>query len=447
NTCIILLEVLSPAAPARFAAQLLILSFLNSLFQAVADNSLLDANVDGKVAVRVLIMEVIIPTLLDIKFFGAGKESFNDLIYKNIQAQIIHDNPGGIVKLIKQAFKFFYGDLNPALGRRINLVLGSALTTFERDRLKDALTQRIKQFSDNASSSNSPQPGTVSEHEQASSLTAGSVLSVVEMSPTDTATEVSLSLPTITIRFDDTIQAANVQAQLIGYNGTIIPMNYGVIGETLFFNLVGSLQANTSYTMSLQAGSVQGTTTGALNQALEWSFVADDSSLASGSSALVANTGGVGLRLRSSPSTSAGIVTTLAEGTRVTVTGNSVQASGYTWYPVQTQSGQTGWSATGNWLTAVDQYGFRQGGDVNVGNTSGFGLRLRVDPGESSPIITTLSDGTTVKLTGDPVYADGYSWFPVQTADGVDGSSAVARWLIPYSQSAASQLVVRTMAA
>jgi N-acetylneuraminic acid mutarotase len=447
DTCIVLLEVLSPAAPARFAAQLLILSFLNSLFQAVADNSLLDANVDGKVAVRVLIMEVIIPTLLDIKFFGGAKESFNDLIYKNIQAQIIHDDPGGIVKLVKQAFKFFYGDLNPALGRRINLVLGSALTAYEEERLKDALTQRIKQFSDNASSSNSQQPGTVSEHEQATDLSANSGLSVIEMSPVNTATEVSVSLPTITLRFDDTIQAANVQAQLIGYNGTIIPLNYGVIGETLFFNLLGALQANTSYTLSLQAGSVQGTTTGALNQALQWSFVTDDSSLTSGSSTLVANTGGVGLHLRSSPSTSAGIITTLAEGTRVTVTGNSVQASGYTWYPVQTQSGQTGWSATGNWLTAVDQYGFRQGGDVNVSNTSGFGLRLRVDPGESSPIITTLSDGTTVKLTGDPVYADGYSWFPVQTADGVDGSSAVARWLIPYSQSAASQLVIRTMAA
>lgn len=60
-----------------------------------------------------------------------------------------------------------------------------------------------------------------------------------------------------------------------------------------------------------------------------------------GSKVLVANTGGAGLRMHSTPSTSGSVVATLPDGTQLSVTGASVQANGYTWWPVKsaTQSG------------------------------------------------------------------------------------------------------------
>src|SRR5258707_102618 len=62
DTCIILLEVLSPAAPVKYAAQLLLLSFLNSLFRAMVDDVLLQANLSPGTYARIIILEVIIPT-------------------------------------------------------------------------------------------------------------------------------------------------------------------------------------------------------------------------------------------------------------------------------------------------------------------------------------------------------------------------------------------------
>lgn len=55
--------------------------------------------------------------------------------------------------------------------------------------------------------------------------------------------------------------------------------------------------------------------------------------------AVVSGTGGTGVNMRAKPSTSAEIVAKLAEGTKVTVTGDSVAAEGYTWWPVKTDSG------------------------------------------------------------------------------------------------------------
>ncbi len=61
----------------------------------------------------------------------------------------------------------------------------------------------------------------------------------------------------------------------------------------------------------------------------------------SDSFAIVSGTGGVGLRCRTGPSTGAGVITTLAEGARISVRG--VELAG--WQPV-TCNGQDGWAST-----------------------------------------------------------------------------------------------------
>ncbi len=65
--------------------------------------------------------------------------------------------------------------------------------------------------------------------------------------------------------------------------------------------------------------------------------------LASGGSAVVANTGGTGVNMRDAPTTGGNVVDTLPDGTALTITGDSVDADGYTWWPVKTSDGTEGY--------------------------------------------------------------------------------------------------------
>ncbi len=424
---------------------LLVLGIINSLLREMTDNALFQANLSIESYSRIIIFDVLIPILLEIKVAKWGNKTFSEYVAKKITIPTLVKNPPGFVRLIKEAFRAFLGELKPALERKIIARLGSIITETQIHILTNGLNARLEQYINEKTNSQQSNFNALKALVAAADTGANGPLTLLETAPAITAIDVNTSVPTITVSFSEAVQAINFQGQLFHQSGAVVPTNCGIIGDTVFCNVTSPLQSNTSYTMRLDAGSVRGVESGFLNQELSWSFVTDAIALSSGSSALVTNTGGIGLRLRSNPSTSAGVITTLPEGTRLTVTGNSVQSSGYTWYPVQTQGGQTGWSATGNWLTAVDQYGFRPNGNVQVSNTSGVGLRLRVDAGEASPVIITLAEGTVVKLTGEPVFADGYSWLPVQTADGTQGYSAVARWLVPYSQPGSSNLVIRTV--
>lgn len=62
-----------------------------------------------------------------------------------------------------------------------------------------------------------------------------------------------------------------------------------------------------------------------------------------GSTATV-ETGGSNLRVRAEPTTDAAIVTSLANGTAVTLIGGPQEAGGYTWWQIQTPQGE-GWAA------------------------------------------------------------------------------------------------------
>jgi hypothetical protein len=54
-----------------------------------------------------------------------------------------------------------------------------------------------------------------------------------------------------------------------------------------------------------------------------------------GATVVVANTDGAGLNMRAAPSTTAEIQEELEEGAALTITGESVEAEGYTWWPVE----------------------------------------------------------------------------------------------------------------
>lgn len=66
----------------------------------------------------------------------------------------------------------------------------------------------------------------------------------------------------------------------------------------------------------------------------------EQSPAADGSRATVSTDG---VNLRAEPTTSANVVQVLALGTVVTITGNAVDADGYSWVPVSLDDGTTGW--------------------------------------------------------------------------------------------------------
>jgi hypothetical protein len=67
--------------------------------------------------------------------------------------------------------------------------------------------------------------------------------------------------------------------------------------------------------------------------------------IANGSKVVVAGTGSTGVNMRGTASTSGTIVTTLSDGSALTVTGDSVTADGYTWWPVEDSNGNKGFVA------------------------------------------------------------------------------------------------------
>jgi hypothetical protein len=68
--------------------------------------------------------------------------------------------------------------------------------------------------------------------------------------------------------------------------------------------------------------------------------------ITNGASVVVANTNGDGVNMRDAAATTGNVVAMLPEGTALTVTGDSVKADQYTWWPVKTADGQTGYVAS-----------------------------------------------------------------------------------------------------
>nr|MBA2247619.1 SH3 domain-containing protein [Chloroflexia bacterium] len=121
------------------------------------------------------------------------------------------------------------------------------------------------------------------------------------------------------------------------------------------------------------------------------------------------------LNLRSSASTSASRIATLAAGTTGTVVGGPASANGYTWWQLRTSAG-TGW-AVENWLTRATATtpppsGFPAGTTVQVVDAA---LNLRDGASTSNRVLAVLPQGTRLSIVSGPQSGSGYSWYQVRS--------------------------------
>jgi hypothetical protein len=120
------------------------------------------------------------------------------------------------------------------------------------------------------------------------------------------------------------------------------------------------------------------------------------------------------LNLRSSATTSAGVVSELPDGTRMIVIGGPVEADGFRWWELR------GVAATG-W--AVEKIGVRK----TLHNcfihrstvvTVVSSLNLRPTFSTTAAPLATLAPGTEMTVVGGPELAEGYVWWQLQGAEG-----------------------------
>ncbi|HEY8445943.1 MAG TPA: SH3 domain-containing protein [Thermomicrobiales bacterium] len=121
------------------------------------------------------------------------------------------------------------------------------------------------------------------------------------------------------------------------------------------------------------------------------------------------------LRLRTSPSLSAGTIAIMPYNTKLKVKRSPIQAEGFTWYKVNSGKYGTGWCA-GEYLRADSSSNsgrFSVGQGVRVVDGP---LNLRSSPSTSGSVRAVLADGERLTVTGSPVSADGYTWYPVSNS-------------------------------
>ena len=140
------------------------------------------------------------------------------------------------------------------------------------------------------------------------------------------------------------------------------------------------------------------------------------------------------LNFRTEPGTGSAVIRVLRSGTLLTITDGPAAASGYTWYQGRTTAatgGDTGWVIAPGLSMAPEMPD--PGREYDTGNVvlvTSDGLRLRSGGGTSNTVVGSLSRGTALTITGAPVGADGYTWYPVATQSGTSGwvASAFLTW-------------------
>jgi N-acetylmuramoyl-L-alanine amidase len=118
--------------------------------------------------------------------------------------------------------------------------------------------------------------------------------------------------------------------------------------------------------------------------------------------------------LRSGPSLSAGVITTVGQGTTGTIVDGPSSGSGHTWYKLNFGNAQ-GWMST----TVLAPGG---GSDRSYVKVASGPLNVRQNPGLGGAIITSVPTGARgYTTTSMPQEADGYVWVNVQFDSGVRG--------------------------
>jgi uncharacterized protein YgiM (DUF1202 family) len=144
------------------------------------------------------------------------------------------------------------------------------------------------------------------------------------------------------------------------------------------------------------------------------------------------------VNLRAEPSTSADVVDQVSTGVEVEVVGGPTEAEDITWYEVQVnvEGGSRGWmsaefvdgiaepaadteptaEATAEAADGTDAASrvFALGDTVQLTDDN---VRVRAEGNLGADIIDTFTAGTQFEVTGDPVDADGYTWYPVTSVD------------------------------
>jgi hypothetical protein len=115
-----------------------------------------------------------------------------------------------------------------------------------------------------------------------------------------------------------------------------------------------------------------------------------------GDHAVVSDTDGDGVNVRSEPSLNSGVHFVAQEGTNVTVVSGPQEAGGLTWYGVNVD-GTDAW-IVGQFLSRAPS---QAGGHVTVVGTNGHGLRLRSGASLESETLTVMPEGSTLDVVGD----------------------------------------------
>ncbi len=148
------------------------------------------------------------------------------------------------------------------------------------------------------------------------------------------------------------------------------------------------------------------------------------------------------VNMRAEANTTADVVDQVSSGVEVEVIGGPVEGEGYTWYEIQVaDGGSSGWMAS-DFLdgltepaaeptptaaasdtadgTATSNRTFKDGDTVQITED---GVRIRAEGNLGGDIVDAFTAGTQFEVTGDPVDADGYTWYPVTSVDdpGISG--------------------------
>lgn len=125
------------------------------------------------------------------------------------------------------------------------------------------------------------------------------------------------------------------------------------------------------------------------------------------------------VNLRSSAGTSASAIAALDEGVALTVVSGPTEASGYNWYEVKTDTGQTGWVAVDFIQLAPGPNGHFAAGDQVV--VFDGPVNLRSAAGTSATVLQSLEQDTLLTVVSGPTANGGYAWYEVETANSVSG--------------------------
>ena len=90
------------------------------------------------------------------------------------------------------------------------------------------------------------------------------------------------------------------------------------------------------------------------------------------------------------------------------------------------------------WMVIPNRFEF--GGIYQI-TTTGNDLNLRASPSLGGAVMKKLQTGDTITILEGPVQADGYSWWRMRTADGIEGWAVdVAGWYAPVDVTATPTL-------